>query len=288
MSLFGLFEALVPEPIEIDDQTTLAALVAPAVEHQRGILVFVHGFTGSKEDFVLVMPDLAELGWTTVAYDARGTYESTGAAPFDRAQLARDLVHVVGWARERFGDEDTDLHIVGHSYGGLVAQEAVALSPAAATSLVLLCSGPAGVAVIGADEQEITIGRAHQFRDILSGNTIDEAWDVKAGVEGLDMSNPFAKFLRERFVTTDKDSLLACVEDLLNTPDLVDGVRATGIRVRWAHGAGDGSWSQATQAASAARYGTHCHIIPDAMHSPCIENDEATTAWLDAVLGRTH
>ena len=44
----------------------------------HGTALLVPGFTGSKEDFISVLPLLAADGWRVVTYDQRGQYESAG------------------------------------------------------------------------------------------------------------------------------------------------------------------------------------------------------------------
>ena len=44
-------------------------------------VVLVHGATGSKEDFVLMMPLLAASGYRVEAFDLAGQYESADAGP---------------------------------------------------------------------------------------------------------------------------------------------------------------------------------------------------------------
>src|SRR6478672_10625684 len=41
-------------------------------------VVLVPGATGSKEDFSLMMPDLAEAGYYALTYDLAGQYQSAG------------------------------------------------------------------------------------------------------------------------------------------------------------------------------------------------------------------
>ena len=53
----------------------LAILDARPDEWQRGTVLMVPGFTGSKEDFRFLLAPLAEQGWRVVAVDQRGQYE---------------------------------------------------------------------------------------------------------------------------------------------------------------------------------------------------------------------
>src|SRR5262245_66068419 len=59
---------------------------AGAAERQPALLI--PGYTGSKEDFLLVLGPLARAGRRVVAIDMRGQYESPAAADADGDGLA--------------------------------------------------------------------------------------------------------------------------------------------------------------------------------------------------------
>ncbi|MGW2853842.1 alpha/beta fold hydrolase, partial [Streptomyces sp. NPDC001215] len=56
-----------------------AVLMADAATSRvKGTALLLPGFTGSKEDFIVVQPLLAAAGYRTVAVDGRGQFESPG------------------------------------------------------------------------------------------------------------------------------------------------------------------------------------------------------------------
>lgn len=59
--------------------------------------VFIHGYTGSKEDFSPVLPLLAAAGITAVAYDQRGQYQSLSRGPFSLDDFAADAMLSRRW-----------------------------------------------------------------------------------------------------------------------------------------------------------------------------------------------
>ena len=85
-------------------------------------LLLIHGFTGAKEDFADWFDRFAEAGWWVVAPDLRGHGDSDQPPDEDDYSLpvlADDLgalVDDLGWDRYA---------LVGHSMGGMVAQEVV-------------------------------------------------------------------------------------------------------------------------------------------------------------------
>ncbi len=276
-SVFDLFGDLAFGTLTRDAGTCLALLTAEA-EPSKGVVLAVHGFTGAKEDFLFLLPELAAKGWTASAVDLRGVHQSTSTGPYDLDTLASDLVAVA----RHLG---TPVHLVAHSFGGLSAQRAVIAAPEVFSSLTLICSGPAGF-MASPDLIPITIDRIRMFQGALAGHTLDEAWDAKTAYENVEMHPAMASFLRERFVVGSHEAAVRNVEDLLHAPDVVDAVAATGVPCAVMYGERDGTWNQETQNEMAVRLGTSPIRIPDATHLPMLENVDATAEALVQIFER--
>ncbi len=83
------------------------AVMHVGLERSSQWAVLVPGFTGSKEDFIAVLPLLADAGVGALAFDQLGQYQSSGSdvpADYDVDLLAADLAEVVGEATRRRGD----------------------------------------------------------------------------------------------------------------------------------------------------------------------------------------
>ena len=244
----------------------------------RGTVLMVPGFTGSKEDFRLVLVPLAEAGYRVVALDQRGQHESDG--PDDEAAyavevLGRDLVNVV----KALGDGP--VHLVGHSFGGLVGRAAVIQEPGAFRSFVLMGSGPAA----------LTGGRADVIpfmRAILLDGGVHAVWEASLQLppraDKPSVSPEVLEFLRTRMLANTPASLLGTGAALLSEPDRVDELRETGIRCLVVFGEKDDAWSPAQQTDMALRLGCEARAIPDAWHSPAAENPGPTADALLAFL----
>ncbi|WP_426505204.1 cytochrome P450 [Dactylosporangium sp. McL0621] len=116
-----------------------ALLTRPSADVDRNAaVVLCAGVVGSKEDFVPVLPALAEAGYHAYAYDYRGHYAQVdGESPEAHtiARHAEDLVAVL----ESVG---RPVHLVGHSYGGFVARAAALARPELLLSVTLIGAGP--------------------------------------------------------------------------------------------------------------------------------------------------
>ena len=114
----------------------------PVGERCGDPVLLVPGYTGSKEDFRLLLAPLARAGHEVIAVDQRGQFQSPGPddlGAYTTAALGADLLAVI----DALGGGP--MHVVGHSFGGLVARSALLARPAVFRTLTLLGSGPAGL-----------------------------------------------------------------------------------------------------------------------------------------------
>jgi pimeloyl-ACP methyl ester carboxylesterase len=240
--------------------------------------LLVPGYTGSKEDFALILAPLAATGRRVVAMDQRGQFESPGPdhpAAYTVEALATD-VHAV--LADLAGPDGGPVHLLGHSFGGLVARGAVLADAAAVASLVLLGSGPAAI-----DGERRSIMEA--LRPLLASGgmaAVYERLELLAAGDGRSAYRPpeLTAFLRRRFLASSPVALEAMGDALASEPDRVDALRASGVPVLVAHGEGDDSWSPAVQAEMARRLAARYDVIGGAVHSPAVENPAATIRLL--------
>lgn len=103
-------------------------------------IVLVPGATGSKEDFSLMMPDLAAAGYFVLSYDLAGEYESASAGPenlmpprrhYDYELFVEDFLAVLGSGGK-------PAHVVGYSFAAIIAQLAFSKRPDLFKTLTLL------------------------------------------------------------------------------------------------------------------------------------------------------
>lgn len=270
-----------------------AVLVArpPDEVEVRGSAVLVPGWTGSKDDFAAILPLLAHAGWTVVAYDQRGQYESTGypdADDYSWTNLAADAAAVAEWL-----DAEAHVHLVGHSFGGLVAAAATVGHPERWASVTFMCSGPAGK-----DDAPSQDG-LHRLADSLDAIANPDAanpdaddraagmgvlWDVKRRLErvaGAELSDPDSEaFLRDRFVADDPAGLAAFSRMLASAPDRIDDVARTEVAAFVVYGETDDAWPIDLQDRMAVRLGSAPVVIAAAGHSPAVDQPETTAEVL--------
>ena len=238
-------------------------------------VLLVPGYTGSKEDFALILAALAAAGHRAVAVDQRGQFESPGPddpAAYSLDSLARDVLALLA---ELAGVDRGPVHLVGHSFGGLVARVATIAAPGAVASLTLLDSGPA--AIDGGRRARVEL-----LRPLLDQGmpAVFDAMDRLDGTDWAARPAGLRDFLRRRFVSSSPVGLRVMGDTLLSEPDRTAALRGTGVPLLVAYGEGDDAWPPAVQAEMAGRLGARHVVIRDAMHSPAMENPVATVTML--------
>lgn len=252
----------------------LAVLEARPAVTPRATIVLVPGFTGSKEDFREILAPLAEQGFRVVAIDQRGQHESPGLddhAAYTTTALGQDLLHLVEALTG-------PVHLVGHSFGGLVSRAAAIEQPGSFHSLVLMDSGPAGLTGPRADVLPF-------MKAVLLEGGLEAVWDAAEALTSPDPRKPVPtqeakQFLRQRMLAGSPAALLAMAESLTGEPDRCEELKSTGLPLLVIYGEHDDAWLPATQDDMASRLGAPVVVIPDAFHSPAAENPELTVQVL--------
>jgi pimeloyl-ACP methyl ester carboxylesterase len=247
----------------------LTALRARPTGASRGTVLWVPGFTGSKEDAHEILPRLADAGWEAWSYSQRGQADSARPSDDDYSleALAGDAIEVA-----RIVGDGAPVHVIGHSLGGVVARAAVIREPAAFASLTMLCSGPKGWA-----------GRHDSTTETVAQAGSLGLWE-RDNPEKVDASDEeigaFEAFFRHRAAATADENLLQGAEILRSEEDTTDALRSTGVPVLVAHGEHDDKWPIEWQREMAERLGARYVVIPGGAHSPQAEAPEATLETL--------
>jgi pimeloyl-ACP methyl ester carboxylesterase len=251
---------------------------------ERRPALLVPGYTGSKEDFLAVLQPLAAAGRRVVAIDLRGQYETPGpdsAAAYAPDALAADIIAVAA----AVGQDEREVHLVGHSLGGLLARQAVLSAGAAFRSLTLLGSGPAGLTGARADAVRALLDQLAAAGPDSLPQRVAQLWDEQLGPEataaGVPM--PIVGFLRERMTRTAAAGLLAMGQYLLSAPDRTFALAELGqAPVLVLYGENDDAWPPAVQDRMAKRLGAQRVCLPAAAHSPAVDAPETTASTLSS------
>ena len=238
----------------------------------RGSALLVPGFTGSKEDFIAAMVPIARLGVRAVAVDLPGQYESPVA---DHALSMSGLAAAVRAVAARL---PRPLVLVGHSFVGLVAGEAVLTDPLASDGLALVASGPS--ALPGSQQAVL-----RHFAGVLDSHGLAAVWQARQAMEssaGEHALEPeIQQFLGRRFLANDPRSLTSMIDALCSATDRTELLAAVAPPTVVVVGSLDDVWPLDQQRDMASRLGADLVELTDVGHSPAVD---APLAVADAIV----
>jgi len=262
---------------------------------EREAALLVPGYTGSKEDFLAILDLLADGSRQVIAMDMRGQFETAAAADQDgyrAAALGADIAAVIHATGAR--------HLVGHSYGGLVAREAVLAGPGPAggaglagadlevESVTLMSSGPGALNGPRAREVRLLLSSlgvtddSIPDRDTLAAG-IAEIWHAQLEPQAIaaGVPAPMVAFLGRRMLSNDPTGLVLMARHMLTAPDRTAELAALDqLPMLVIYGEDDNAWSPAAQEKMARRLNARRVCIPGAVHSPSVEAPATTAAAL--------
>ena len=236
--------------------------------------MLVPGFTGSKEDFLTLLPELADRGWAAVAFDQFGQFESPASdaeSDYTLDLLAADVLDVCA----HFADP---VHIVGHSFGAMVVAEAVLSSPGRFASVTILSCG---LGAPGATQRYAL----EQLLAVPAGTPSAMVWQLRRELEGpLDpnLAPEIAAFVETKFVASPLAAMHGKAHALLETPDKSRELAAVGGRFLVATGVDDDYWPQEQQSALASTLGTSLVLLPGCGHSGAVDDPVLVATVFDS------
>jgi pimeloyl-ACP methyl ester carboxylesterase len=259
--------------------------------HERQPALLVPGYTGSKEDFLLILQALAAAGRRVVAIDMRGQFETPGeddAAAYQLGALAADVAMVADWLSEGYNvppgaGGGRGVHLLGHSLGGLVTREVLLARAAQISSLTLMSSGPGA---LDGPRAQILQGLLAELDgkapDGLAAE-VERIWRTRLEPEAVAGNVPPAiiDFLGTRLLSSSPTGLRAMAETLLSCPDRTPALaELDAVPLMVLYGENDDAWEPAAQEDMAARLRAQRICIPAAAHSPAVEAPETTASTL--------
>lgn len=235
-------------------------------------VVLVPGVTGSKEDFIRMMPLLASEEYRVEAYEMAGQYESYAAGP------ERVVPPMRRYALDLFVDDlvaaleegTTPAHVLGYSFAGTVAAAAMVARPELFSTLTLLSAPPVSGQAL----------RAFKILGSLSGvvpaRTVADLmmWGVRNNIHRGPEDR--AIFVKARFALTRPSSVRDIFGLMKQTPDLAAALRSTDLPILVATGTGD-VWPVEAHRSFAERMGAALLVVKTG-HSPCESAPHQLTA----------
>jgi len=226
-------------------------------------VVLAPGVTGSKEDFILMLPGLAAAGYHVQAFDLAGQYESAAAGPqnlrpprehYDYELFVADLIAVLESGQG-------PAHVLGYSFAGTVAQLAYVSRPELFASITMLsCPPEPGQGFRGVSR----IGWASGLATGRVGAAL-MIWGLRRNVTRVPPGRQ--RFVEHRLRRTRREAVEDIIAMMKRAPDSLDALAAAAIPKLVAVGEHD-LWPLGLHAAFAERIGAGLAIYPTG-HSPC-------------------
>ncbi|MFI1799121.1 alpha/beta fold hydrolase [Streptomyces sp. NPDC020379] len=249
----------------------------PTTATRRGTVLLVPGFTGSKEDFIALLEPIAAAGYRAVAVDGRGQHESAGprdTAAYAQEELAKDVLAQA----EALGG---GVHLLGHSFGGLVSRAAVLLDASPFRSLTIMSCGPGAIA----PEQR---ARTRLLIDALGQLDKEAVWQEMRKqdpqepqeTEPAEEPSDLDEFLHRRWTGTTKEQLLVAGRQLTVEPDRTAELAAVPLPKHVLSGRLDYAWPVPSIDAMAKELSAVRTVIEGAGHSPNAERPAETAEAL--------
>jgi pimeloyl-ACP methyl ester carboxylesterase len=252
--------------------------------------VLVHGFTGSRDDFREHVPELARLG-RTIALDQRGhggSSNSGRAADYTLGGLVADLE--AAFDALDIGRAD----LLGHSLGGMVALRFALTHPERVASLVLMDTSPSPLkmplsetarAGISALAREQGMGAlVDAMREMAARNP--NAPPAAKRTEARMGSDVFWERVRRKLEAMDPVAWDELSRTLGTQTSVADRLGEINCPTLVLVGAEDLPFLKPSDELERGIRGATRVTIPDAAHSPQLENPPAWSAAIHAHLAR--
>ena len=239
----------------------LARIALGPVDGRR--VVLIPGATGSKEDFVLMLPLFAAAGFRVESYDLAGQYESADAGPWnlDPARIRYDARLFVDDLLAFLDDGAGRAHVLGYSFAATLAELVLLERPDRFATLTLLSAPPEpGQAFRGVKR----IGPISGFTSPRQGAAL-MLWGIRNNLNKVPPGR--LAFVRERFALTRRESVDDIIGLMMQTPDLRIELAAAHVPKLVAVGEHD-LWPTELHQRFAREIGARIAVYPTG-HSPC-------------------
>lgn len=259
--------------VSVDGYSLATITIDPVGEHV-GTALLVPGYTSSADTFNMLLQPLSERGYKVVTFSQRGQSLSEGpddVAGYELSRLGNDIHEII--QKLELG---SNVHLLGHSFGGVVSTEAVLQDHSPFASLTMWNSGPRSM---GGDLEEQRAGLLEYGpRAYFVGSQLAAGKDPEADIKGE--LNVIEQYYYDRLMSTNPAQLEAGINILIDQVDRTVELSRTGVPVLVSHGANDDAWPIEMQREMAEQLGADYVILANAGHSSHADRTYASAQLL--------
>lgn len=228
-------------------------------------VVMLHGIGGGKAAWPAQFDALTDAGYRAVAWDMPGYGDSATIDPYDFAGLATALAPVLQAER----DAGRRVVLLGHSMGGMVAQQAYAAMPKAIDGMVLSGTSPAFGKADGDWQRDFVAART---APLDAGRTMAEmAAGLVRGMVAPDAPADAVAFATRVMASVPPDTYRAALHALVRF-DQRAALAGIAVPVLALAGEHDANAAPAVMERMAARIpGAEYRCLPGVGHLACME-----------------
>jgi pimeloyl-ACP methyl ester carboxylesterase len=245
-------------------------------------VVLIHGHTGNLRNWTLQIPALRQ-HYRTISPDLRG--HGLSARPVRPEDYSIPLMagDVYGLLRQL---QVESCHLVGHSLGGMVAQELILRHPETFRALVLVDTS-AGVP----DRTEEELDERRKTAQIALEKGMEGLFDYQTGRNSLAQAwarqNPeWARRWREQFLMTSPEAYVYSMEAVRLWEHSVERLRAVQAPTLIVCGENDTAFLARSKEINQHIEGSELFTIPGVGHAPQLESPQVLSEKLLEFLGQ--
>jgi len=231
------------------------------------VLLLIHGFTGGKLDFH------DQMSWFTdrfrvVAPDNRGHGETSN--PGEGYEIDNMVADLHGFIEAL---NLSDVHLLGHSLGGMIAMRYAIAHPDELASLILMdtASMPLDMPRDYFDIMEKTLRENGAETLVAMMKKAPKTQEVQNGIDFLGQDEHWSR-ISEKLNQMDPTAYASLGRELADLPDITDQLAAISCPATIMVGVADAPFLGPSDAMHAAIIQSELEIIDDASHCPQYEN----------------
>ncbi len=189
-------------------------------QNSKGVVIFSHGIRAGADEYLPIFKYLTDNGYSVLAYNNTGTYESEGDSTVGMCQALIDMYNVVGYVQSKEEFKGVPLFTMGHSLGGYAATSVLSLKKGInATAVIAPLRNGSTVMVEKAEQYVGKLASAtnpilDSYQKTLFGKFVD--YDAIKGINRSGIPILVAQGVDDKTVTFDGQSITAKINDIKN------------------------------------------------------------------------